>query len=86
MGHTVDVSSTASVMAREDSLELSNTIPVGLLQATKERVVQVGRVVGVTIAVGLDTGVNTLNMLVCGFTKMCKGLLRTVELQCQISM
>lgn len=72
MSHTVDVRSATSVMAREDSLELSDTIIVGLLQATKERVVQVGRVVGVTIAAGLNTGVNTLNMLVCGFTKTCK--------------
>lgn len=58
--HTVDVSGTASVMAREDGLELGNTIPVGLLQASKECLVQVGRVIGVTIAAGLDTRVNTL--------------------------
>ena len=56
----MDVSGTASVVAREDGLELSDAILVGLLQATKERLVQVARVVGVAIAARLDTRVDTL--------------------------
>ena len=56
----MDVSGTASVVTREDGLELSNAILVGLLQATKERLVQVARVVGVAVAARLDTRVDTL--------------------------
>jgi hypothetical protein len=58
--HTVDVGSAAGVVTRKDRLELDNTLVIAGLDSTEERSVQVGGIRGVTIAAGLDTGVDTL--------------------------
>lgn len=48
----------AGVVTGEDGRELDNAIVVGLLDASQRSIVQVGRVVVIAIAVGLDTGVD----------------------------
>ena len=60
MGRTVDVSSTAGVVAGEDGVELHDTIRVGLLDTAEESGVQVGAVAGVTVAGGSHARVDTL--------------------------
>jgi hypothetical protein len=55
----VQVSSAASIVARELGGELDNTISVRLLEATESSVVQVAGVCAVTVHVGFDTGVDT---------------------------
>lgn len=57
MDHDVDMSSTAGVVTGEDGLELSNTIRVGLLNASKPSLVNVGLIRAIAIAVGNDTRV-----------------------------
>lgn len=59
-GRTVNVGGSAGVMTREDGLELQDAVLVGFLQTTKEGGVQVGGVVGVAVAAGRDTRVDTL--------------------------
>lgn len=59
VNHDVDVGGTAGVVAREDGLELSNTIIVGQLDTTQPGVVDVGLVGAVTVAAGNNTGVDT---------------------------
>ena len=67
MGRTVDVSSTASVVAGEDGAELHDTVGVGLLDTAEESGVQVGGVAGVTVAGGSHARVDTLYISsVCG--------------------
>lgn len=63
MKHTVYVGSATSVVTGEDGLKLGNTILVGLLQATKECVVQIFLVVRVAVAFRLDARVNTLDFV-----------------------
>jgi hypothetical protein len=58
--HTVDVGSTACVVAGEDRLELDNALVVTGLDTTEESSVEVGGIGRVTVAAGLDTGVDTL--------------------------
>lgn len=55
---TYHVSSTSSVVTREDGCELDDTIVIRLLNAAKGCAVQVGGVVSVAIAVGLNTGID----------------------------
>jgi hypothetical protein len=57
---TVDVGGTAGVVTGEDSLELDDTVVVGLLETTEEGSVDVGVVVGVPVSAGDDAGVDTL--------------------------
>lgn len=52
--------SAAVVVAREDGLNLRHTLIIGLLQASKECLVQVGLVFGVTVAPRDNAGVNAL--------------------------
>lgn len=60
----VHVVGAAAVVAGEDGGELNNTIRIGLLDATQSRVVQVGRIVRVTVAAGLHTAVDTCRVAV----------------------
>jgi len=64
MNHDVDVSSAAGVVTREDRLELSNTIRVGLLDASKPSLVNVGLIRAIAIAVGNDTRVHASGVAV----------------------
>lgn len=57
-------SGTTGVVAREDSLELRNTIVIGGLDTTKPGVVKVGSVVLITVARGNDTTVHTSGVAV----------------------
>lgn len=50
---------SAGVVAREQRGELHNTVGVGLLDATQCRVVQVRQVGRVTVAVRVNSGVDT---------------------------
>jgi hypothetical protein len=59
VSHDMDVSRSAGVMAREDGLELRNTITVCLLDSAKPGLVDVGLVGAVAITICDDTGVNT---------------------------
>lgn len=59
----MDVVSTTGVMTRENSLELSNTGSIGLLDATEEGSVQVTVVALVAVSAGYDTGVDALSVL-----------------------
>lgn len=59
MSNDVNVSGTARVVTGENGLELGNTIGVGLLDSTKEGLVQVGGIVAVAVHRALDTGVDT---------------------------
>lgn len=61
VGEDVDVGGAAGVVAGEDSLELGDTLLVGLLETTEEGGVEVGVVVGVAVAAGGNTGVDTLD-------------------------
>lgn len=60
MGHTVNVNSPASVMARENGLKSDNTAVVARLNTTEERGVEVAVIVRITVTVRDDTRVNTL--------------------------
>jgi hypothetical protein len=55
----VDVSGAGGVVAREDGLELDNTVGVSLLDTAEESLVDVGLIGGVAVAGSDDTGVNT---------------------------
>jgi len=57
MRNDVHVRCATVVVAREDRFELRNTIGVGLLDTTEESLVEVGRIVAVTVHVALHTGV-----------------------------
>lgn len=46
-------------MAREEGVELDDTVGIGLSNAAKESLVQVGRIIVVTIALRLDSTVDT---------------------------
>jgi hypothetical protein len=61
----VDMSGAAGVVTREDGLELHDAVGVGLLQTAQEGGVEVCLVVGVTVAVGDDAGVDTLCLVSC---------------------
>ena len=64
----MDVRGTAGVVAREDGLELDDTLLVAGLDTAQEGRVEVAGVGGVAVAAGLDTGVDTLvGMLVNNF-------------------
>lgn len=56
----MDVSSAASVVAREDGLELDNTIGIARLDSTKESVVKVAGIGRVAVPAGADSRVYTL--------------------------
>lgn len=56
----MDVGSTAGIVAGEDSLELDDTVLVGLLETAEEGRVEVGLVIAVAVSVGDDTRVDTL--------------------------
>lgn len=58
--HTVNVGRTTSVVAREDGLELRNTVLVALLETTEESLVEVAFIVRVAVSTGDNTGVDTL--------------------------
>lgn len=58
--HTVNVSSATSVVARECSLEVNDTIGVTLLDAAEESRVEVLLIRGVAITASDNSGVNTL--------------------------
>lgn len=60
IGRTVNVSSTAGVVAGEDGVELYDTIGVGLLDTAEESGVQVGGIAGVAVAGGSHARVDTL--------------------------
>lgn len=57
---TVDVGSTASVVAWENGLKLHDTIAVAGLDTTEESGVKIGCVGRVAVSAGLDAGVDTL--------------------------
>lgn len=57
---TVDVGSTAGIVTGEDSLELDNTVGVGLLETTEEGRVDVALVIAVAVSAGDDARVDTL--------------------------
>lgn len=59
MNHDVDMSGSAGVVTREDGLELSNTIRVGLLDSSKPSLVNVRFVGLVAVTARYNTGVNT---------------------------
>lgn len=61
VGEDVDVGGAAGVVAGEDGLELGDTLLVGLLETTEEGCVEVGLVIGVAIAAGGNTRVDTLD-------------------------
>lgn len=56
----MNVGSTASVVAGEDGLELDNALVIAGLDTAEESSIQVGGVGRVTVATGLNTGVDTL--------------------------
>ena len=62
--HDVDMGGAAGVVAREQGIELDDTVLVGLGDAAEEGLVDVGRIVGVAIAAGNDTRVNTSRVAV----------------------
>lgn len=82
----MDVGSTTGVVSREDRLELDNALAVAGLDSAQEGCVQVCGVVGVAVSAGLDAGVHTLHRLVFFWVWVWDGLIRTVALQCQMSM
>lgn len=51
--HDVDVSGTASVMAREDGLELCDPVRVCFLDTTEPGVVDVGSISGVAVSLSI---------------------------------
>lgn len=51
-------------MTRDKSVERNNTRLIRLLHTTQEGSIQVGRIIGVTIAAGDDTGVDTSRVAV----------------------
>ena len=53
----VNVRSTTGVVTRDDRLELSNTVDVGLLDATEKGSVEVGGIIRVAVTRCCDTGV-----------------------------
>lgn len=59
MDHDVDVSGAAGIMSREDGFELRDSIGIGLLDAAKPRVVDVGLVRGVSVPAGNYAAVYT---------------------------
>ena len=59
---TVDVRRAASVVTREDAIELKNTISVTELYTTEHRVVKVGFVVRVAVSSSVDTTIDTLRL------------------------
>lgn len=65
----MDVDSTASVVSGHDSVEGQNTVVVTELDATEGSVVQAVGVVGVAIATGLDTTVDTSGVAVPSFKR-----------------
>lgn len=60
LGCTVNMSSSAGVMAWEDGLELDDAFFVAGLNSTEKGCVQVGGVGGITVAICLNTRVYTL--------------------------
>jgi hypothetical protein len=56
----MNMSSTASVVTRENSLELDNTVSVAGLDSAQESGVEVAGVRGVSVAAGADARVDTL--------------------------
>jgi hypothetical protein len=59
-GHTMDVSGTAGVMAREGRLEMNYSIFITLLNTPKESRVDIQLIGRVTIAAGDNARVDTL--------------------------
>ena len=60
MIRTVNVGSTAGVVAGEDGLELDNTLVVTGLDTTEESCIQIGGIGRVAVAAGLNPRVDTL--------------------------
>lgn len=59
VGEHVDVGGTSSVVARENGLELSDTVCIGLLNTAEESRLEVGSIVTVSVAPSSDATVNT---------------------------
>lgn len=60
----MDVGGSAGVMTREKGQELTDTILVGLLNATQESLVDVAQVGRIAVTLGVDTGVDTSRVTV----------------------
>lgn len=58
MGDDVDVGGAAVVVTRKDGLELSNSLFVGLLNTTQKGLVEISRVISVSVHRAVDTGVD----------------------------
>lgn len=64
VGNDVNMGSATRVVTREQSLELSNTVRVGLLNTAQESLVQVGGIVAVAVHGALNSRVDTSGIAV----------------------
>ena len=68
------MSGSASVMTRENCLKLNNTLIIARLHTTKERGIFIAGIVLISIAVGNDARVNTLNYILGCYVQYQRGL------------
>ena len=71
MGENVNVRCTSSVMSWENRFELNNSVHISLLQTSEESVIQVGRVVLVSVSRCCDAGVDACAIAVPSINVDC---------------